>query len=111
MEIKSIAAFWRALAPGVRVHTIMHQFRQAVLTEDDRIIYHIVEKDMGIREVSIVQTNSFACKTWQESKGQFTDSWLWKPKASEAHFPGGTTMEIYENKRLTLTYKIITDEK
>jgi hypothetical protein len=63
---KSISEFKKNLAVGDSVHCYNH----------------IQKKDMGIRKVSIVQTNSFALATPQAGSNEVKDSWCDYPKAS-----------------------------
>lgn len=59
------------------------EFKRILTTGDNVHCYnHILNKDMGTRKVSIVQTNSFALATPQVGSDQVKDSWCEYPKAS-----------------------------
>jgi len=66
--MKTIADIKRAMQVGVKVHCFNHR----------------LGKDMGVRTVSIVQTNSFALVT--EVNGVLTDSWCNFPKRDEVEY-------------------------
>ena len=66
--------------------------------------------DMGIRAISIVQSNSIAFATLQQD-GKMVDSWISFPKASECTIKGDTInifCLVNGAKRLLITYKLIT---
>ena len=102
--MKSLAAFKRRLEVGKKLHTIHHGYGK----ETDQ------EVDLGIREISIVQSNSFALKT-KRVGGEEVDSWLEYPKAADCKFPDENTIEIWEpaynneeNHHWTGTFKSLT---
>lgn len=99
--MKSFAEFKRALKIGTLLHALHHGY----LKSDNPEEYSMPPKDMGVREVSIVQTNSIALKT-TKNNGKVVDSWVYWPKASEAKV-NGNILELYENGRCWITYKII----
>jgi hypothetical protein len=78
--INTVADFKRLIQVGAKVACIFHMER-AGRDEAGNVFYKDLER--GEREVTIKQTNSFALKTWQETKQQFVDSWCSYPKASE----------------------------
>lgn len=83
MDIKNISNFKRILKKGLKIETIYHQKFNG-RDEKDLPIY--IDENKGVREVSIVQSNSFALKTYHhfgDKKGETYDSWLDYPKASE----------------------------
>ena len=103
MKVNSIAAFWRELTIGRRIHTTHHRW-MVMEWKDDVLVAKIRKKDMGIRTVSKVQSNSFACRT-KKTDGTFTDSWLQKPKAKdvnneEMNFRNNSN-QVYKNKNYT----------
>lgn len=96
--MKNLAEFKRAIIPGVKLHTIWHQATKkddqgnVCRTENGHIEY--TDEDRGEREVSIVQTTQFALKTLQ--KGEYKDSWITFPKASQTKFNDDGSVTILE---------------
>lgn len=90
----TISDFKKRLRVGVSLHSIHHHERLG-MDQNKNVLWG--EKDMGIREVSIVQTNSFALKTTR-TDGKVVDSWCMHPKASECGFSptDPDTIVIYE---------------
>lgn len=86
----SFAQFKQIIEVGITIHSIYHMTNGAK-GEEGKPIFE--DGELQVREVSIKQTNAFACKTWQSSKNKFVDSWLHYPKASDC--------EIKDN-RLTI---------
>jgi len=85
--MKTIADIKRAFTVGSKWHTINH----------------IINKDFGIREISIVQSNQIALKT--EHNGVITDSWLSFPKKTNTVFNSDTSFTIMsDDGRKVLTY-------
>ena len=80
--MKTINEFKNKLQVGVKLHT-MHHLAFAGRDDNGKTIY--TTKDLGTREVSIKQTNSFALKTTREN-GQTVDSWCNYPKSKEVTF-------------------------
>lgn len=68
--MKTVADFKRRLVVGAKLHAVRH-------TDNDR--------DLGIREVSIVQSRSFALST-TKTTGEVTDSWCEYPKTIDCTF-------------------------
>lgn len=91
---------------GVNVHSIHHMGHTGERNESDQPIYKDI--DNGVRKVSISQTNSFALKTWKESKQEWVDSWFQYPKAAECEYPGDDTVVVYETDREGHRYKVLT---
>lgn len=63
--IKNLASFKRRLKVGIKLRT-----------------KHLIHGDVGVREVSIVQSNCFALRT-TKLDGCVTDSWCDFPKAKD----------------------------
>lgn len=62
---------------------------------------YILAMDYPVREVSKVQTKSFAFKTWKEDTQKWTDSWADWPKADQLQdLPGGRVAYVYEFGKL-----------
>jgi hypothetical protein len=102
--MNSLAAFKRRLEVGKKLHTIHHGYGK----ETDQ------EVDLGTREISIVQSNSFALKT-KRVGGEEVDSWCYYPKSSDCRFPDKNTIEMWEpayndevNDRSYKAYKSLT---
>lgn len=90
--MNTLSDFKKALHPGVKLNTIWHN-RFAGRDEQGNIIH--TDEDCGIREVSIVQSNSFAFKH-TKSDGKVVDSWCSYPKASECRITSPDTIVILE---------------
>lgn len=112
IDMKTLADFKRRLKVGVRVDAIQHTCF-AGRTEDGTVIYK--DWELGVREVSIVQSNSFAFKTVRTT-GEVVDSWCEFPKASECKIEGDTITIFEEDYRVregkkpmipVLTYKFV----
>jgi len=88
--MKTIADFKRRLVIGAKVHTTFHQ-ASAGRDENNNLL--LKDEDKGVREVSIVQSNSFAFKTIK-SDGTVTNSWCDYPKVKEAIFINDNTIQI-----------------
>jgi len=103
--MKNVAEFKRGLKVGRKIHTIFHK-EFSHRDEKGKVVYK--DKDMGIREVSIVQSNSFAMKTTR-SDGSTVNSWCNYPKASESLFNDGavTILESEGDRKPVLTYKFV----
>jgi hypothetical protein len=90
--MKNLADFKRRLKLGCKIETT-----------------HARMGSLGIREVSIVQSNSFALKTQRDGKA--IDSWCEYPKAKDIEFLDENTAVIYwgegERREQILTYKFI----
>lgn len=76
--IKTLADFKKAIELGIKVHCTRHNVF-AGRDEKNNILYK--DEDLGIREISIKQTNAFALKTTR-SDNTVVDSWCHYPKAS-----------------------------
>lgn len=89
---KTLAEFKRVLAVGDKLHCMNH----------------VLNKDMGIREVSIKQSNMFALKT-PNTNGGFQDQWLEYPKASSVRIENDNTLVVLrvDTNTPALTYKLV----
>lgn len=95
--MKTIADIKRAMILGSQWHCIHHGFSP-----------NWTETDMGIRPISIVQSNSVAFKT---SKG--TDSWIQFPKKAQVIFHNENSFSIIDPSfglKPLLTYTLIKNE-
>jgi hypothetical protein len=88
--MKTIADFKRKLTIGAKIHTTFHQ---AFAGRSESGEYLLKDEDKGIREVSIVQSNSFALKTIK-TDGSIVDSWCNYPKKDEAVFLSDNSIQI-----------------
>lgn len=123
--MKTVADFKRALKVGTKVHSIHHMCFGG---RDEKGQPIWVDQDKGVREVSIVQSNSFALKTQHkeptygkdefgnriktgETTTKMVDSWCSWPKATDCEFNPDGSITIFERdintRRKVLTYKII----
>lgn len=108
--INTIADFKRALTVGTKVATIYHC---AFAGRDENKVVIFKDEDKGTREVSIVQSNSFALKTMKNEPVYGTDnfgnrietgevivkevdSWCQYPKSKDVKFYGNNTVTILE---------------
>lgn len=89
--MKTVADFKRRLIKGTLVHTTFHQ---ASAGRDENGKLMLKDEDKGTREVSIVQSNSFAFKTTKKD-GTVVDSWCNYPKATEIKIVDSDTITIY----------------
>lgn len=112
--MKTIAEFKRRIVKGAKIHCIYHLRFVSRDPGTKEITYR--DEDRGVREVSIVQTNSFALATVQ-SGGNTINSWCAYPKKDEIKFIDNDTVQIMDyiynakNEKLfvpCLTYKFIT---
>lgn len=91
--MKTLADFKRRIQVGVELETI-----------------HAKYGSMGVRPVSIVQSNSFAMKT-KKTDGTTSDSWCDYPKAKNFEAVDENTANIYwetkNGRELILTYKFV----
>ena len=87
--MKTLSDFKKRLKTGVKLHTVYHN---AVAGRDERGCLIFKDEDKGVREVSIVQTNTFALKTLQG--GNMVDSYCQYPKASEVQILSENSIKI-----------------
>lgn len=92
--MKTLSDFKRRLKVGEKLHTFNN----------------LMGKDMGIRELSIVKSNSFAFRT-QKYDGKIVDSWCFYPSAKNFVVVDDNTVQILEEndniKFPILTYKFV----
>jgi hypothetical protein len=90
--MKTLSDFKKRLSPGVKLATEHAKFGQ-----------------LGVREVSRVQTNAFTLLT--DKNGEMVESWCYFPKASEFEVLDKDTALIYwgsgSGRELILTYKFV----
>lgn len=106
--MKTLADFKKRLTVGTKLEAI-HHFNLIGRESDGTPIYG--NKDLGTREVSIVQSNSFALKTTR-TDGTVVDSYCEYPKAKQVIFKDSDTITILEEQRdgkllPVLTYKFV----
>lgn len=103
--MKNLSQFKKRIKVGDKVLTTFHKTFIGRDPETGNVIY--ADSSLGVRPVSIVQSNSFAFKT-EKKDGTFSDSWCDFPKASKCSFPDENTICIddYDGKPV-LTYKFI----
>ena len=89
--MKTISDFKKRLRVGVKLHTVYHQSTNGTRDEKGQLVLH--NEDKGIREISIVQSNSFALKT-EKKDGTFNDSWCSYPKSKEIVFIDENTVQL-----------------
>ena len=111
--MRNLADFKRRIVKGAKLHCIFHQ-KSSGRDENGKII--LVNKDRGIREVNIVQSNAFTLLT-KMSDGKTIDSWCYYLKASEVRFIDQDTIQIldldFRDSRSgelipSLTYKFVS---
>ena len=95
--MKSVAEFKGRLHVGAKLHAIYH--REYIGRDGDKVIYG--NKDLGVREVSIVQTNSFALKTFRKD-GSSYNSWCSYPKASQCELNSYAVIDPYFSDSITI---------
>ena len=105
--MKTLQEFKERIKVGAKLHTVHHMNFHS-RNEDGTINW--TNKDLGVREVSIKQTNAFALKTTL-SDGKIADSWCYYPKSSDIVYnPNGITiLELQsDGKKIPiLTYTFI----
>lgn len=102
--MKTIADFKRRVVVGAKVHAIFHKEYNG---RDEKGMPLFKDRDMGVREISVVQSNSFALKTTR-TDGKVVDSWCSFPKKDQVVFNGGDCISILEednSKVLTYTFQ------
>ena len=90
--MKTLSDFKKRLKVGVLLSTIFHHEFNG---RDEKGEPKFKDKDLGIRPVSIVQSNSFALKT-KKADGSETNSWCAYPKASNCKILDENTIQILE---------------
>jgi NADH:ubiquinone oxidoreductase subunit C len=89
--MKDLADFKRLIKPGQTWHGI----------------HHPMKKDLGVREVSKVNTKGFAFRHTKDD-GEVTDSWCYFPAAKDFKAKPDGTVEIYEGSTHYMTYRRIS---
>jgi hypothetical protein len=93
--MKNLTDFKKRLQVGKKLHAIHHLSFNG---RDEKGTQLYTDKDLGTREISIVQTNSFALKTTKQD-GSIVDSWCQYPKAKECIFKDQNTITILKEQR------------
>lgn len=89
----NVAQFKKRLIKGVtKLHAVRHTDFGG---RDEKGVVIYKDQDLGIRTVSIVQSNSFALSTIRTS-GEVVDSWCGYPKASEIIVNNENSITILE---------------
>lgn len=110
--MKNLSEFKKSLKIGTKIHTVYHCESNG-RDEKGQLIF--MDKDRGIREVSVVQSNAFALKT-VKSDGSTHDSFCQYPKAADVVINQDGSITIMEEdyrrkdekiKMPVLTFKII----
>lgn len=106
--MKTLSDFKRKIQKGVKLHTTYHRKIAGYNTIDNVPLYE--NADLGIAEVSQVKSTQFAVRRLRN--GEYVDSWLTYPKASEFKIVDDNTIEIYEinannEMELCLTYRFV----
>ncbi len=104
--MKNLSQFKKQVQLGVKMHAVNHTGHTGERDDQGMPIWKDI--DLGIREISRVQSNSFALKTWKEGKQEWVDSWFQYPKAAECEYPGDNTVVVYETNRDGHRYKVLT---
>lgn len=84
--MQTISDFKKRVTIGTKIYTELHWADK----QGNLKLVKINEE----REVSIVQGNSFALKTWQEKKQAYTDSWVDWPTKDEFSVIDMDTIQI-----------------
>jgi hypothetical protein len=103
--MKTIADIKRAFTLGAKFQTIYHkEFSGRAVDEHGKEVILYKDKDMGIREISIVQTTQVAFKT-PKADGTTRDSWISFPKSKEVVFNGPDSFTVLDcDGKPVLTY-------
>lgn len=92
--MKNVSDFKKRLVVGSKLHGT-HHMESAGRNENGNGELVYKDKDLGVREVTIKQSNSFALKT-QRTDGTFQDSWCDFPKASKCKILDENTIQLLE---------------
>lgn len=102
-SVKCECAFCK---PSTKTATSLAEFKRKLQVGSKwQALNHIDQKDLGIREVSKVQTNAVAFKM---PNGR--DSWLYFPKAKDLKVEGDS-FTVLEDGTPILTYKKVNENK
>ena len=102
--MKTLSDFKKRLKVGVKLGAINHT-NFGGRDENGNVIYN--DFDFGVRELSIVQSNSFAFKTIR-TDGKIVDSWCSYPKASNVKINNENSITIFEENREKVLTPILT---
>lgn len=106
IKIQTLADFKKSIQLGVKISGTLHMTFNG-RDEKGNVLYK--DSILPAREVSIVQSNSFALKT-TKTTGEIVDSWCQYPKAKECTFLDNviTIHELNREGKLipVLSYKI-----
>lgn len=110
--MKTIADIKRAFTLGSKWHTVYHkEFSHRSKDENGKEVIHYKDKDVGVREISIVQTTQVAFKTIR-TDGTTANSWIAFPKAKEVKFLNENSFQILEEEGTpVLTYTKAEEER
>jgi hypothetical protein len=102
--MKTVADIKRAFTLGSKWKTIYHkEFAGRSKDEQGKEVILYKDKDLGVREISIVQTTQVAFAT-TKADGTVKDSWIGFPKSKEVIFNENSfTVLDYDNQPV-LTY-------
>lgn len=104
--MKTIADIKRAIVVGAKFHTMFHRLPTGKYDENGLAIY--TDKDLGIREVSVSQSNSFAFKSVKPD-GSTSNSWCDWPKKDQVKFIDEKSFQIVNpDGKPILTYTLIS---
>ncbi len=103
--MKNLSDFKKRLKIGQKLQAVNHLTFAGRNTETGEPIYQ--DKDLGVREISIVQSNSFALKTIKQD-GSTVDSWCPYPKAKECVFNNENSITILEEQRSGALIPVLT---
>ena len=106
IQIQTLSDFKKAVKLGTKISGT-HHMKFNGRDEQGNVLY--TDAPLPTREVSIVQSNSFALKT-TKTTGEVVDSWCYYPKAKECTF-ADNVITIHEENREgklipVLSYKI-----
>ncbi len=104
LTIKTVADFKRGVKVGVKMGGTYHR---EFAGRDEKGNPFFKDKPLVVREVSIVQSNSFALQT-TKANGEIQDSWCGWPKASDSKI-NNNEITIFEQGTAILTYWIATN--
>lgn len=105
--VKTLADFKRRIVKGAKISSQL--FWCNTLADGTKTPWQL-QQEHPEREISIVQSNSFAIKTWRETEKKFVDSWCSYPKAKELTIIDENTAAI-EEPGIKIIYKFLPDSK
>ena len=108
ISINNLSQFKKALQIGIKLETTHHTGK--FVGRDENGVAQYQPLKFPTREVSIVQSNSFALKTTKKD-GKIVDSWCQYPKSKDLECNGSNEVTIFwgegEKREPVLTYKFI----